>query len=328
MPDLAHPLPRAAGARLDAAPPSAFRGPPDSPALRALVGDSAALCELRQRLPRIAASASSVLITGETGTGKEAVARAVHELSPRRDRPYVSINCAALPDSLLDSELFGFEKGAFTGAHAAYPGKIALADGGTLFLDEIGDMPLHAQAKLLRVLETREVFPIGAVRARRVDFRVVAATHCTLEQAVREGRFRADLFFRLNVARLQLRPLRERPEDVALLFEHFSGELARSTGLPPLRLSAAAMARLHRHDWPGNARELRNLVEAASLLDDGSPLTADALPLPPEPDAPDETLRILEALNRCEWNRSKTAELLQWSRMTLYRKMKQFHIAP
>jgi two-component system response regulator HydG len=328
MSDLAHPLPRAAGARLDAAAPPAFRRIPDSPALRALVGDSPALCELRQRLPRIAASSSSVLITGETGTGKEAVARAVHELSPRRDRPYVSINCAALPDSLLDSELFGFEKGAFTGAHAAYPGKIALADGGTLFLDEIGDMPLHAQAKLLRVLETHEVFPIGAVRARRVDFRVVAATHCTLEHAVRDGRFRADLFFRLNVARLQLQPLRERPEDVHLLFEHFSHELARGTGLPPLQLSAAAMARLCRHDWPGNARELRNLVEAASLLDDGHPLAAEALPLPPEPAAPLETERILDALNRCEWNRSKTAELLQWSRMTLYRKMKQFHIAP
>ncbi|MBA2675747.1 sigma-54 dependent transcriptional regulator [Ramlibacter sp.] len=306
----------------------------DCAALRSLVGNSPALAALREKLPRIAASACNVLITGETGTGKECVARAVHELSPRRRGPYISINCAALPDSLLDSELFGFERGAFTGANTAYPGKIALADGGTLFLDEIGDMPPHAQAKLLRVLETHEVFPIGALRSRRVDFRTVAATHCGLEQAMHEGRFRADLFYRLNVARVVLPPLRERPEDVLVLFEHFSRGLPGAAQQPPVRLTAAAMARLCRYAWPGNAREVRNLVEALSLQDAGLPMDTAALPLPPEgvscagrSDAI-ESARILEALNRCEWNRSKAAELLDWSRMTLYRKMKQFHIAP
>ena len=293
------------------------------------MGHSPALQALRDKLPRLATASCNVLITGETGTGKEGVARAVHELSPRHAGPYVSINCAALPDSLLDSELFGFERGAFTGATAAYPGKIALADGGTLFLDEIGDMPLHAQAKLLRVLETHEVFPIGAVRSRKVDFRLVAATHCALEQAVREGRFRADLYFRLNVARVQLPPLRERPEDVVVLFEHFSREFAQQTKMPPVQITAAAMALLCRHPWPGNARELRNLVEATALVYDGMPLDAEALPLPPQAATGDdvESTRILEALNHCEWNRSKAADLLHWSRMTLYRKMKHLHIA-
>jgi two-component system response regulator HydG len=333
MQDIAPAGPSTAGARSPA-----IAGVPAAPAcaaLQSLVGNSPALAAVRAKLPRIAASSCNVLITGETGTGKECVARAVHELSQRHCGPYVSINCAALPDSLLDSELFGFERGAFTGASTAYPGKIALADGGTLFLDEIGDMPLHAQAKLLRVLETHEVFPIGAVRSRRVDFRTVAATHCGLEQAMREGRFRADLFYRLNVARVELPPLRERPQDVLMLFEHFSRNLANHTRQPPVRLTADALARLTRHSWPGNARELRNLVEALSLHDAGAPLDTAALPLPPE-DSPvaagrsdaTESARILEALNHCEWNRSKAAELLHWSRMTLYRKMKQFQIAP
>ncbi len=303
-------------------------GGPSRDPLRALVGDSAVLQALRARLPQLARADCSVLVTGETGTGKDVVARALHALGTRRHGPLVGINCAALPDSLLDSELFGYERGAFTGAHAAYPGKIALADGGTLFLDEIGDMPLHAQAKLLRVIETREVFPIGALRARHVDVRIVAATHCALEGAVREGRFRADMFYRLNVARVTLPALRERPEDIAPLFAHFADQLAGPDG--PLRLTPAAMQRLLRHDWPGNARELRNLVEAAGLQFDGTPLDADALPLADggDADAADgEPQRVLQALEHCNWNRSKAAELLHWSRMTLYRKMKQFHIA-
>ena len=296
-------------------------------ALRAIVGSSLSLEALRARLPLLARSDCSVLVTGETGTGKDCVARALHELGERRRGPLVGINCAALPDTLLDSELFGYERGAFTGAHAAYPGKIALADGGTLFLDEIGDMPLHAQAKLLRVIETREVFPIGALRARHVDVRIVAATHCTLERAVREGRFRADLFYRLNVARITLLPLRERPEDVAPLFDHFAAQLAGPAG--PLRLTPAAMQRLLRHDWPGNARELRNLVEAAGLGFDGDPLGPDALPLDDAQGEGDgEPGRVLQALEQCNWNRTEAARMLHWSRMTLYRKMKQFHIAP
>ncbi|MDR7271927.1 two-component system response regulator HydG [Pelomonas saccharophila] len=296
-------------------------------ALGAIVGPSPSLCALRARLPMLARSNCSVLITGETGTGKDCVARALHELGERRSGPMVSINCAALPDTLLDSELFGYERGAFTGAHAAYPGKISLASGGTLFLDEIGDMPLHAQAKLLRVIETREVFPIGAMRSRHVDVRIVAATHCALEQAVRSGAFRADLFYRLNVARVELLPLRQRPEDVAALFEHFAGQLKDGAG--PVRVTPSAMALMQQHDWPGNARELRNLVEAAGLVFDGRPLEPAELPLSrmTQPGG-DESSRVIAALERCDWNRTRAAEMLQWSRMTLYRKMKQFHIAP
>lgn len=298
-------------------------------ALAGIVGPSASLSALRMRLPMLARSQCSVLVTGETGTGKDCVARALHELGDRRAGPMVSINCAALPDTLLDSELFGYERGAFTGAHAAYPGKISLASGGTLFLDEIGDMPLHAQAKLLRVLETREVFPIGALRSRHVDVRIVAATHCALEQAVRGGLFRADLFYRLNVARVELLPLRQRPEDVAPLFEHFASQLDDGSGAGPVRVTAPAMVLMQQHGWPGNARELRNLVEAAGLVFDGRPLEPDELPLSGATSLiNDESSRVIEALERCEWNRTRAAEMLHWSRMTLYRKMKQFHIAP
>ena len=295
-------------------------------ALQAIVGISPAMQALRRSLPRLASADCSVLITGETGTGKECVAQALHRLSPRHAAPLVSINCAALPDSLLDSELFGYERGAFTGAATSYPGKITLAQGGTLFLDEIGDMPLTAQAKLLRVLETREVFPIGALRCRQVDFRIVAATHGALESAVRAGRFRADLFYRLNVARVELPPLRERRDDVAVLFEHFAQQLAARSRFGRLRLDAAALSRLARHDWPGNVRELRNLVEAACIVFEGEALGIDALPLPSLAVDDGEPKRILDALERCEWNRSRAAVLLHWSRMTLYRKMKHWHI--
>jgi two-component system response regulator HydG len=325
----------AAQAESDAALQLARRRSP----LGALIGPSLAMQAVRERLPRIAAARCSVLITGETGTGKECVARAVHLLGPRATGPFVTINCAALPDSLLDSELFGYERGAFTGAHQAYPGKIALADRGTLLLDEIGDMPLLAQAKLLRVLETHEVFPIGAMRSRSVDVRVVAATHQGLERAVAEGRFRADLFYRLNVARIELTPLRERPDDVPALFRHFAQEFAAGDATGVLQLTAGALECLRRHAWPGNARELRNVVEAAYLAYEGVPLEMHELPLVnngvPMPgwcDAgqvgEEEIDRIVRALEHCQWNRSKAAELLHWSRMTLYRKMKRLSILP
>jgi DNA-binding NtrC family response regulator len=298
-------------------------------ALQAIVGVSASAVALRRRLPRLAAADCSVLVTGETGTGKECVAQALHALSRRHAGPLVSINCAALPDTLLDSELFGYERGAFTGANTAYPGKVTLAQGGTLFLDEIGDMPLAAQAKLLRVLETHEVFPIGALRSRRVDFRIVAATHGRLEQAVRTGRFRADLYYRLNVARIELLPLRERPEDLAVLLDHFAAQLVARSRSARLRLTPQSLERLRQHDWPGNARELRNLVEAASIVCEGEALQPTDLPLPAADGACSaEPTRILDALERCEWNRSKAAVLLHWSRMTLYRKMKHWHIGP
>jgi DNA-binding NtrC family response regulator len=299
--------------------------PPD--ALATLVGRSAAMAALRERVRRVAASDCNVLVTGETGSGKECVAEALHRLGARAARPFVAINCAAFPDSLLDSELFGFERGAFTGATHAYPGKVVLADGGTLFLDEIGDMPVAAQAKLLRMIETREVFAIGALRPRKVDLRIVAATHCDLESAVRAGRFRADLYYRLNVARIEIAALRDRAGDVLELFEHFARPLAARSSCGAVRLSAAAHDALLRHDWPGNVRELRNVVEAAYLAYEGVPLPPEALPIAVAPGQAESTL-ILEALERCEWNRSKAAELLHWSRMTLYRKMKRLHILP
>ena len=294
--------------------------------LQTIVGVSEPVRALRRRLPKLAAADCSVLITGATGTGKECVAQALHALSPRRRGPLVSINCAALPDTLLDSELFGYERGAFTGAAQAYPGKVTLAQGGTLFLDEIGDMPLLAQAKLLRVLETHEVFPLGALRARRVDFRVVAATHGALDQAVCAGRFRADLYYRLNVARVELLPLRERRDDIPVLFDHFAAQFAARSGRAKLQLTPAARQRLLRHDWPGNARELRNLVEAGCIVFDGAALDCADLPLPADDGAAAEPARILDALERCEWNRSQAARLLHWSRMTLYRKMKHWQI--
>jgi DNA-binding NtrC family response regulator len=296
-------------------------------ALAALVGRSAAMAALRERVRRVAASDCNVLVTGETGSGKECVAEALHRLGARSARPFVAINCAAFPDSLLDSELFGFERGAFTGATHAYPGKVMLADGGTLFLDEIGDMPVAAQAKLLRMIETREVFAIGALRPRKVDLRIVAATHCDLGSAVRAGRFRADLYYRLNVARIEIAALRDRAGDVLELFAHFARPLAARSPCGPVRLSAAAHDALLRHDWPGNVRELRNVVEAAYLAYDGEPLPPEALPIAAAPGQAESSL-ILEALERCEWNRSKAAELLHWSRMTLYRKMKRLHILP
>ncbi|MEO6462300.1 MAG: sigma-54 dependent transcriptional regulator [Candidatus Eisenbacteria bacterium] len=240
---------------------------------RTLIGRSRVMRELIDRIWLAAPTAATVLVTGESGTGKELVARALHDLSPRKDQEFVALNCAALPEELVESELFGHEKGAFTGALAARRGKFEEAHRGTLFLDEIGDMSARTQAKLLRVLQDGVVTRVGGSGATKVDVRVVAATNRSLDAAVAAGTFREDLFYRLNVVPLALPPLRDRVEDLGLLVEHFLAALARSMGRKVRRIDRGALALLARHRWPGNVRELRNLLERLVILTPGETIT-------------------------------------------------------
>jgi len=297
---------------------------------------------------RVAAGVINVLILGETGVGKELLARRIHELSPRAGRPLVSLNCAALAESLLESELFGHEKGAFTGASAPKIGLIESADGGSLFLDEVGEMPAPTQAKLLRVIEQREVTRVGAIRPRLIDVRFISATNRDLEREVAEGRFRQDLFFRLNGISLSVPPLRERAEEIDLLARTFIEQASRVMGREPPRLTPEALALLQRYRWPGNVRELRNVIERAVLLGSGPLITSEHLPAekmesspPPAPEglapapppggaagapAPGgaERERILDALERCVWNQSQAAKLLGISRGTLIKRIEEY----
>lgn len=303
--------------------------------MSSILGSSEAMARLRAYLPKVAASEANVLITGETGTGKERVAEAIHGLSARRGGPIVRINCAAIPDGLLESEMFGHQRGAFTGAHANYPGRLRAANGGTVFLDEIGEMSLYAQAKILRVLETHEISPVGGGRAVPLDIRFVAATNQDVEALVLHNQFRSDLFYRINVARLFLPPLRERQEDIVEFFDHFVAEFSaragRATDGPDGELRRYLLA----YRWPGNVRELRNLVEAVFI---DPPRGSIGLSDLPEnfrrifehhvTVRPSERDRVIHALSATAWNKSKAAEQLQWSRMTLYRKMSKYHIAP
>jgi two-component system response regulator HydG len=301
--------------------------------MESLVASSEAMVRLRAYLPKVARSDASVLITGETGTGKERVAETVHRLSPRCAEPFVCINCAAIPDSLVESELFGFERGAFTGAQSAYPGKLRLADRGTVFFDEIGEMSPLAQAKLLRAIETREIFPIGGSRAIALDIRVIAATNQDLEPLLATNGFRRDLYYRLNVARLHLPALRERREDIPPLFEHFLAEFNRRHGLAIRGASAELAECLINYDWPGNVRELRNLVEAI-FIDPPVDIVAVAdLPIAFQRifagfvhSESDERTRLLSILRSTKWNKSRAAAELKWSRMTLYRKLSKYKI--
>ncbi len=231
-----------------------------------IVGKSPSIKKVLGILPQIAMSSATVLITGESGTGKELVARAIHNLSMRKTGPFVIINCGSLPEGLLESELFGYKKGAFTDARRDKPGRFKLAQGGTLFLDEIGEMPPSLQAKLLRVLEDRCIYPLGGIEGEKVDVRVVAATNRDLKKAVEEGSFRLDLYYRLNVAHIHLPPLRERREDIPLLIEHFISRFNVLEGHNIKGVSEDVMALLMRHDYPGNIRELENIVEYAFIL--------------------------------------------------------------
>jgi formate hydrogenlyase transcriptional activator len=231
-----------------------------------IVGQSAALQEVLQLVDMVATSDSTVLLLGETGTGKELIARAIHDRSRRRDRTFVKLNCAAIPSGLLESELFGHERGAFTGAITQKIGRIELADQGSLFLDEIGDTPLELQPKLLRVLQEREFERLGSTRTKKVDVRVVAATHRNLEEMIREGQFRSDLYYRLNVFPISIPPLRERAKDIPLLVRHFVQEFARRMGKTIDAISAETMEALTQYPWPGNIRELQNVIERSVVV--------------------------------------------------------------
>jgi DNA-binding NtrC family response regulator len=242
-----------------------------------IIGRSRVMEEIIQRAERVAGTKSTVLITGETGTGKELIARAIHNRSAQRDMPLIRVNCAAIPESLLESELFGHVRGAFTGAATTKKGKFALADGGTIFLDEIGTMSPALQSKLLRVLQEREFEPLGSERTEKIDVRVIAATNRDLRQMVAESRFQEDLFYRLNVIPIELPPLRERRDDIPALVEHFLRKHAQRTGRRIDRIDDGVLAALQQYDWPGNVRELENAIERAVVLSTGPVITARAI---------------------------------------------------
>lgn len=247
--------------------------------IESLIGRSAAISTLKETVLKIASSRSTVLIRGESGTGKELLARVIHSVSDRKDKPFVAVNCAAIPDTLLESELFGYEEGAFTGARrGGKPGKFEIADGGTLFLDEVGDMSLHLQAKLLRVIQERQVERLGSTRARRCDVRIIAATNQDLEAKMKNGEFREDLYFRLNVIPIYIPPLRERPEDIEPLVRHFVDKYSRILGKPIADVEAEALELLKRYPWPGNVRELENAIEYAVNFETKRVLTRFSLP--------------------------------------------------
>ncbi len=308
-----------------------------------MVGDSPALRTVRELIARVGPTNARVLITGENGTGKELVARALHEASPRRHRAFVEVNCAAIPSELIESELFGHMKGSFTGAFADRAGKFEQADGGTLFLDEVGDMSLPAQAKLLRVLQEGVVTRIGGAKAIQVDVRVIAATNKDLALEIAEGRFREDLLYRINVVEIPVPPLRERLEDIPALVAHFTQQLALSAGVAGRRFGDDAIARLQARPWPGNVRELRNAVERALILAPGKVVTAaDIDRLFPAPEGaipPPEASRaqtfesfkqeaeraFLQAkLREHDWNVSETARALKMPRSNLYKKIERY----
>lgn len=304
------------------------------PWLEGIVGDSAVMREIRARVGRVASSDSNVLITGETGTGKEILAEAVHGKSLRRNKPLIAINCAAIPDSLLESELFGYAKGAFTGADAGSDGKLKAADKGTVFLDEIGDMSAYGQAKILRMIESKEIQRLGCNRGIALDVRVIAATNQDLEQLSKENKFRKDLFFRLNVARIHLPPLRERKEDLVALIGHYIGRFNRQFGRQVRGLTEEALDCLLAYDWPGNVRELKNLLESIFVEGPSQDISLADLPLQfrlrcneLKTLSGNERERMLWALSATNWNKSKAADKLQWSRMTLYRKMARYNIS-
>jgi transcriptional regulator with PAS, ATPase and Fis domain len=293
------------------------------------VGDSAAWREVLRRATQVAATETTVFLHGESGTGKEVVARFIHRASPRSRGPFVAINCAALPEQLLESELFGYERGAFTGAQQSKPGQIELASGGVLFLDEVTEMTPAAQAKFLRVLQEREFLRLGGTRPVRVNVRVIAATNRDLDEAVAQGDFRADLYYRLNVFDILIPPLRERRDDILPLAASFLRELAGAT----IQLSPEATEALGRHDWPGNVRELRNVLERALILADGRFIDAEHLSLRARRDVPPSSTTDLGTLERhaveramrdTGGNKVRAAKQLGITRMQLYVRLRKF----
>ena len=319
-----------------------------------IIGEDAKLRHVLQQLHRAAATDATVLLEGESGTGKELFARGLHALSPRAEGPFVAINCAAIPDTLLETELFGHEKGAFTGAAARKPGRFEIAHRGTLFLDEIGDLPLALQAKILRALEEKQFERVGGTQSLHVDVRVVAATNRNLKQRVAERQFREDLYFRLSVFPIQIPPLRERTQDVVILARHFVDRFCRDLNKKPLTLAPAALDELDAYAWPGNVRELQNCIERAVILCDGDTIHARHLNLSfrqpasaPPAASPWESIdlsgtmndalrrvtaeverrKIEHALRETAGNKQRAAEILQISYKTLLQKLKECGIA-
>ena len=310
-----------------------------------MIGKAPSMQKIFEFVPVLAASEATVLIGGPTGTGKDLLAKVIHNISPRAKKPMVKVNCAALPDNLLESEMFGYAKGAFTGADRDKPGRFQEADGGTIFLDEIGDLPLSLQAKLLRVLEDQEFYPLGSRKMTKVDVRIVAATNQTLEKEVEKRRFREDLFYRLNVLRLELPPLRERREDIPLLINHIMKQRSTMLRAPAKGISEGAMAVLLNYGYPGNVRELENILEHALIIcqDDTierkhlphflqkeiSPLESpeDSREDSPRITPDNEKHRILQTLRRFDGHRGNTALELNMNRSTLWRKMKKYGLS-
>jgi two-component system nitrogen regulation response regulator NtrX len=308
----------------------------------ALVGESPVMVSLKQMIARVATSNAWILVTGENGTGKELVAQNLHYLSHRAGRPLVEVNCAAIPKELIESELFGYEKGAFTGADRAKRGKFDFANGGTLFLDEIGDMSLEAQAKILRILQERKFYRVGGEDPIEVDVRVIAATNKNLEDEIRAGRFREDLYYRLNVVPLRIAPLRQRKEDIALLVDYFGDQFLRNNGYKRKVFSAEAMQRMQQHAWPGNVRELRNFVERVYILTPGDYVDVHDLKFAGLTDTPElggdgvmtfreararfEKEFLIDKIQENQGNISKTAENIGLERSYLHRKIKSYGI--
>jgi DNA-binding NtrC family response regulator len=303
-----------------------------------LIGQSPAMQAVVRLIDAVSQNRSTVLLTGESGTGKELVARTIHRRGPLATAPFVAINCAGLSETLLDSQLFGHRRGAFTGAVSDHDGVFRAADGGTLLLDEVAEIPPPLQAKFLRAIQEREVTPLGSSRAVPVNVRLIAASNRDLEAEVRAGRFRADLFYRLNVVRIELPPLRERREDIPALVDHFVGRFSAEYQVAPKRIAPDALARLCEHDWPGNIRELENAIERAFAVSRAEMITLDDLPpgiaAPGEPPsgpvlplAEVERRAIAAALRQSGGNKNEAARLLGIDRQRLYRKIEKYHLA-
>jgi two-component system nitrogen regulation response regulator NtrX len=302
-----------------------------------MVGKSAILDQVRAEIAKVARTDAKVLVTGESGSGKELVARAIHKASARARGTFEKLNCAALPKDLVESELFGYEKGAFTGAMQMKRGRLEAADQGTLFLDEVGDMSLDTQAKFLRAIETGEIERLGSTRTIAVDTRIVAATNKDLQAEIAAGRFREDLFYRLNVVPIHLPPLRQRREDIPLLIEHFAAKLSAEHGRPPRRFTPEAVQRLSQYSWPGNVRELKNLVERILIMTEGETVSLavveETLPQGQDDEPPSEIKAardkaerdtILAMLKQCQWNVTEASRRLGMDRGYLHRKIRRY----
>ena len=302
---------------------------PDRAMCAGIIGESASIKNVRSFIADVARIDSNVLITGPTGTGKELVAEQIHRLSRRRDKPFVCLNCAAIPDALFESELFGYERGAFTGAMASHVGKLGQANGGTVFFDEIGDMSPLSQAKILRAIEAKELYRLGSSRRQMLDIRVIAATNRDLDTLVREDRFRSDLYYRLNVARIRMSALCERPSDIALLVAHFLPRFNQIFGRRVTRFEPDALDVLAAYSWPGNVRELRNVIEVTYLRLKSDKVTVYDLPEEIRgsvEETPGERERLMAALLDTQWNVSRAARKLHWSRMTMYRRLAKHNL--